>query len=298
MGTLRIALIGANGMLASMFRRTTPPTVQLYPFDLPQFDLTDHDQVRSLLFDLAPEIIINCAAFTQVDNCETQQSLAYAVNGAGPGVLAEVAREIQATLVHISTDFVFSGEKTTPYTEDDPTGPISVYGKSKLQGEQTIRESGLSQYYIVRTSWLYGPEGPNFVETMIRLAGEREVLGIVADQLGSPTSTYDLADAVWRLLALTDGARPRAEYGIYHYSNEGVCSWYDFTCEIVSQLHQFDQKLVVKTINPIATTDYPVPAGRPAYSVLSKEKITQQIGLKVPAWQVSLHHYLQERFNA
>ena len=196
-----IAIIGANGMLASMLCQGAPESVDLHLFDLPELDLTDGEQVRKTLTAVNPDVVINCAAFTQVDACETQREIAFQVNGEGPGHLATVARKIGAVLVHISTDFVFSGGGTIPYVEDDITEPISAYGESKLQGEQAILASGLTNYYIVRTSWLYGPNGPNFVETIIRLATEREELGIVADQFGTPTYTGDLVAAIWRLIS-------------------------------------------------------------------------------------------------
>ena len=291
-----IALIGANGMLASMLRATAPPSVTLHLLDLPEFNLTCCDDVRLCLRTLSPEIIINCAAFTQVDKCESERELAMSVNGDGPACLADVAYELNATLVHISTDFVFPGTHDTPYREDDSVGPLSVYGESKLRGEQGITDSRLQQYYIVRTSWLYGPNGANFVETMIRLAHEREELRIVADQIGTPTYTGDLAAALWRLLGLDESGRDAAPYGLYHYSNDGVCSWYDFTCEIVRWLNDKHEALAV-AIHPIATHEYPVPAVRPAYSVLSKAKIIRETGISVPPWQESLHGYLQQRAN-
>jgi len=296
MAKKEIVLIGANGMLASMLRKSAPQSVDLQLFDLPEFDITDAEQVDKTLTAIEPDVVINCAAFTQVDACETHQEIAFQVNGRGPGILAAVVRNIGAILVHISTDFVFSGVTNTPYLEEDPTAPLSVYGESKLQGEQAIFESGLTDYYIVRTSWLYGPGGSNFVETMIRLASERKELGIVADQIGTPTFTGDLAAAVWTLLGL-DGDRTIAAYGIYHYSNDGMCSWYDFTCEIIAQLREGDSK-VVETINPIATADYPLPATRPAYSVLNKEKIIRETGLSIPCWQDSLRTYMNMRLGA
>jgi len=302
----KIAIIGANGMLASMVRTTAPEFSQLHLYDLPDFNIANAEQVNTVLGELQPDVIINCAAFTQVDNCETQQELASAVNGQGPVHLAVAAKNFGAVLVHISTDFVFSGDATTPYREEAATDPLSVYGASKLQGEQAIVNSGLAEYYIVRTSWLYGPNGPNFVETIIRLATEREELGIVADQTGTPTYTADLANAIWTLLShVTRHSSPvtahastlAAPYGIYHYSNDGVCTWYDFACEIVRQLRDDNVSLKVKQIKPITTDEYPVPAKRPAYSVMSKQKIVAATGINIPPWQESLGKYLNGRFK-
>ena len=295
-----IALIGSNGMLATMLKRVFPASWEIHAFDLPEFDITNAAQVREVMVQLRPDVIINCAAFTKVDLCESEQETAFKVNGQGPGNLAKAAHQVGAVLMHISTDFVFAGDKTTPYTEDDAVGPQSVYGCSKLEGEQAIINSPLERYYIVRTSWLYGPGGPNFVETIARLAAEREELGIVADQRGTPTYTGDLAEAIIRLLSLeatphASPLTPQSPYGRYHFSNEGECTWYDFACEIVNQLRERGAHLNVKTIKPLRTEEYPVPAKRPSYSVLSKEKYTMAAGTQVPEWKQSLRKYFVNR---
>jgi dTDP-4-dehydrorhamnose reductase len=282
----KIALIGANGMLANAVQRLLPAGYALKLYDLPDFDLTNRSQVMALQND-PPDILLNCAAFTNVDGCENQRELAMAVNGEGPGLLAELAQQIDAVLVHISTDFVFDGCKQSPYCEEDPTRPLSMYGKSKLAGEQQIVQSGLKKFFIVRTSWLYGVGGNNFVETIIRLAQERGELKIVADQRGTPTWTDDLAAAIYALVK-TD------TFGIYHYSNAGECSWFDFATEIVRQL-RLAQPVKADQLLPIPTEGYPLPAERPRYSVLSKKKIQQLTGLAIPAWQDSLKHYFRQR---
>ena len=284
-----IALIGANGMLAAAIKKLVPDNYEVRSFNLPAFDLTNREQVLSLQ-EQPPAIIINCAAYTNVDGCEEQRELAMQVNGDGVGLLAELAQKIDAVLVHISTDFVFDGKKTSPYQEDDQPQPLSVYGKSKLSGEQKILQSGLTKYFIIRTSWLYGAGGNNFVETMIRLAKEKPELKIVADQHGTPTWTDDLATTIFTLLNLTN----HAPYGIYHYSNEGNCSWYEFSCEIISQIRA-SEELLIKDVLPISTEGYPLPAERPKYSVMSKEKIKQVTGLEIPSWQQSLQTYLTQR---
>ncbi len=276
-------------MLATAIQKLVPVDYQIKPYDLPDFDLTNREQVSSLR-EINPDIILNCAAFTNVDGCEGQVDLAMRVNGEGPGLLAELAKELGAVLVHISTDFVFFGDKNEPYFETDDARPLSVYGKSKLRGEQRILDSGLKKYFIVRTRWLYGAGGNNFVETIIRLAKEKPELKIVADQRGTPTWTEDLACAVFELLALPG---PSA-YGIYHYSNEGECSWFDFASEIVAQLRT-NQVVKVEQLLPIPTEGYPLPAERPKYSVVSKDKIKQATGLEIPAWQESLKAYLKLR---
>lgn len=303
----RIMLIGAKGMLARKVAEKASEQYTLIPLDLPEFDITDRARVLERISSLRPEVIINCAAFTQVDRCETEEVLANKVNGEAVGFLAEAAKTVDATLVHISTDYVFSGEQTRPYREDDPTGPQSAYGRSKLLGEQAIMSSGLEKYFIVRTSWLYGPGGNNFVETMIRLAKEREELQVVADQVGSPTYTGDLSEAILRLVT-SDKLRvtskksspvtrhPSLIFGLYHFANEGQCSWYEFAEEIIALARKHGEPVVTQRIVPITTGEYPLPAKRPDYSVLSKEKYKTATGARIPDWRESLRTYFQERF--
>ncbi|MEA3359970.1 MAG: dTDP-4-dehydrorhamnose reductase [Thermodesulfobacteriota bacterium] len=289
----RLALIGANGMLASAVNRLAPDRYKIIPFDLPDFNLTDHDLVLKSFRKAKPKVIVNCAAYTDVDGCESEEELAKQVNGNGPGHLAYVAREIGATLVHISTDFVFDGGKKEPYVEDDPTNPQSAYGRTKAFGEHSILDSDLKEYFIVRTSWLYGPDGKNFVDTIIRLAKQRDKLRIVSDQIGTPTYTEDLTQAIFSLLSLNH-PHPSSltPYGTYHFSNEGECTWYGFAKEIIGQLKEQGEPLKVTEIVPIKTEEYPLPAKRPAYSVLSKEKIKSATGMKIPGWKDSLEKYL------
>lgn len=296
----RLLLIGAKGMLARKVAEKASREYTVIPLDLPEFDMTDRARVLDQILSLRPEVIINCAAFTQVDRCETEEVLSNKVNGEAVGFLAEAAKTVDATLVHISTDYVFSGEQTSPYCEDDPTGPQSAYGRSKLLGEQAILASGLEKYFIVRTSWLYGPRGNNFVETMIRLAKEREELWVVADQVGSPTYTGDLAEAIFNLLVLVDVPHasrltPHRPFGLYHFADEGQCSWYEFAEAIIALARKHGEPIVTQRIVPITTGEYPLPAKRPAYSVLSKEKYIQATGASVPDWRQSLGKYFLER---
>jgi dTDP-4-dehydrorhamnose reductase len=324
---MKLALIGSNGMLARKVRELAPAHYEVVGFDLPEFDLTDREQVLAEITRLQPAVIVNCAAFTNVDGCETQEELATRVNGAGPGYLAAAAQAVGAVLVHISTDYVFAGDKGTPYLETDPTRPLSAYGRSKLVGEQAIVASGLTRYFILRTSWLYGPGGKNFVETMLRLAAERDELRVVADQIGSPTYTGDLAVAIYNLLKavtrddeavtrhalLVTGSASEPPvtrhpspilnhpspvtdlFGLYHFSNQGETSWYGFAAEIISQARQQGELLRATRVVPIATSDYPLPAPRPAYSVFSKEKYLAATGAIIPDWRESLAFYLRER---
>lgn len=282
-----VALIGANGMLAAAIKKLAPQDFRLQCYDLPEFDLRQRSQVFALAAS-APDIILNCAAFTNVDGCETERELAFAVNGEGAGLLAEFAEQTGAILVHISTDFVFDGGKTTPYLETDQPGPLSAYGQSKLFGEQRIHQLGLKRYFLVRTGWLYGRGGKNFVETILRLASEKERLTVVADQLGTPTWTEDLARALFALLR-------SEQFGIYHYSNAGECSWYDFACAIVDQAKETGLPVRVEELLPVSTDAYPLPAVRPKYSVLSKEKISAVPGVVIPLWTESLKNYFLMR---
>jgi dTDP-4-dehydrorhamnose reductase len=287
---VNLALIGANGMLARKVLELAPVRYAVHGFDLPEFDLADERLVRTALTVLRPAVIVNCAAYTNVDGCESEADTAFRVNGEGPGVLARVAREIGATLVHISTDYVFSGEGSRPYREEDAPAPRSVYGRSKLAGEEAIAASGLERYFIVRTSWLYGPGGKNFVETMVRLAQEREELRVVADQVGSPTYTGDLAAALFSLLALEERGIA-VPYGRYHFADQGSCSWHGFAEAIVAQARVCGEELRVQRVTPITTADYPLPAPRPAYSVFDTERYRRATGKAIPPWRESLEHY-------
>lgn len=283
----RVVLIGASGMLGTMVQATVPDAYELVPLSRHDLDIRDRDGVLEKLTRFAPDVIVNCAAFTDVDGCESETELADAVNAAGPGNLALAAKRLGAVLVHVSTDYVFDGTGSRPYTEEDPVAPRSAYGRSKLMGEEAIPASGLKEYFIVRTSWLYGPGGKNFVETMLRLAREREELRVVADQVGSPTYTRDLALAIYRLLSTRS-------YGIYHFSDEGSCSWHEFASEIIRQYGRLEA-LRVRSVIPIRTQEYPLPAERPRYSVLSKEKYAAATGARIPDWRESLSAYLKSK---
>lgn len=295
---IKFLLVGGNGMLARKIAASAPSEYQITSVDLPDFDITDQAQVCSVIEAFRPEIIINCAAYTNVDGCETEQVLANRVNGTAVGYLAEAAKAIDAVLVHFSTDYVFDGKQKRPYLESDPPCPQSVYGHSKLLGEKELQASGLKKFFIVRTSWLYGPGGNNFVETILRLAAERVELRIVSDQVGTPTYTGDLANAVFRLLKAADRRARITDhppFGIYHFSNEGQCSWYQFAKEIVTMAEKRGIALRVKNILPINTVEYPLPAKRPAYSVFDKSRYKTATGAEIPAWRDSLKVYLSER---
>lgn len=239
-------------------------------------DIMNPVAVMNLVQSVKPEIIINCAALTAVDLCESEGDLAYRINGLGPKNLAMAANEMEAKLVHISTDYVFNGESDVPYKEEDIPSPKSMYGSSKYQGEEFVKKY-CSQYFIVRTAWLYG-NGKNFVKTMLRLADEKNEIRVVDDQYGCPTSAIELAKAIIKLMETN-------EYGIYHGVCEGVTSWYNFAKEIF-RLSNKDVKLI-----PIETSEYPTPAKRPAYSVLENNKL-KELGIYLKPWKEALKEYI------
>jgi dTDP-4-dehydrorhamnose reductase len=235
--------------------------------------------------------IINCAAYTAVDRAEEEEEAATLINGDGAGYLAVLAKERGARLIHLSTDYVFDGTKSEPYREDDVVRPLSAYGRSKLKGEEAVRASGC-RHVIIRTAWLYGTAGPSFVHTMLRAMNERDELNVVSDQIGSPTYTRDLAEAVLAFIE-KDGAAD----GLYHYSDEGRISWYDFALKTYSIGREAGLVSRQCRINPIVSAAHPTRARRPAFSLLSKEKIKRTLDLTVPLWEDSLRRFLTEDFR-
>lgn len=274
---MNILVTGAEGQLGRSFQKISQNHSEhnfLYT-DLPETDITNKKALNTLVKKHTIDVIINCAAYTAVDKAETEKELAYHINAYGSKILSEVAKENNLKLVHISTDYVFDGTTTVPIKESYPTNPKGVYGQSKLEGELKIA-SAACDAVIIRTAWLYSEFGNNFVKTMLRLGKEKDTLSVVYDQVGTPTYATDLALAVMQII--DNGFNG---YHLYHYSNEGVLSWYDFAYEI------FALSGMKVHINPIESNQYPTPAKRPAYSVLSKEKI-KNIGIKVPYWKESL----------
>jgi len=244
--------------------------------------------------------IINCSAYTAVDKAEEDEEACWRLNVTGAENLAKLAAEIGATLVHLSTDYVFDGKgiagthgNLRPYLETDPTGPQGVYGRTKAEGETRIAES-CRNHLILRTAWLYGGTGPSFVHTMLRLMNSKDALGIVADQFGSPTWTGDLAAVILAIIGKSDGPNSRVEFGVYHVSGEGQCSWFDFAAAILSggTAHGLLDPARKVTLNPLTTEQYPTKAKRPAWSVLSKDKLKSAFGLTLPSWQDSLKTFL------
>lgn len=280
---MNILVTGANGQLGNEMRVVAAEQKQLvYHFtDVAELDICNEQAVERFVAENAIDCIVNCAAYTNVNKAEEDAVLCDKLNHLAPANLARVAAKYRIGLLHVSTDYVFNGEHHVPYREDDATCPNSVYGTTKLAGEEAIRTIH-SEAVIIRTAWLYSSFGNNFVKTMLRLGKEREELGVVFDQIGTPTYARDLARAIQHIIG--SDVVP----GIYHYSNEGVCSWYDFTKAI------FDLAgISTCCLKPLHTDEYPTPAARPHYSVLDKTKIKQTYGVEVPHWIDSLRECMK-----
>jgi dTDP-4-dehydrorhamnose reductase len=244
-----------------------------------ELDITDFDKVKNIIREIKPDVVINAAAYTNVDDCETNQEKAFNVNAIGAKNLAIVCEDINAKLVHISTDYVFSGIGSKPFKENDETSPQSVYGKSKSMGDDFVREIS-SKYFIVRPSWVYGYNGKNFVYTILKAAKERGSLKVVNDQKGNPTNVEDIAHHVLKLITTE-------EYGIYHCSGHGECSWYDFACKIV------ELAKISCIVSPCTTDEYPSPTKRPAYSALDNEKLRSTVGDEMRKWEDALKVFIE-----
>ncbi len=288
-----ILLIGTTGQVGSELNKILPDLGNLVGVDREKMDLSNPEMIRERIKQIQPDIIVNAAAYTAVDKAETEIELAEKVNGLAPQVIAEETQKLGAKLIHISTDYVFDGHKNTPYLEEDLTNPLGIYGKTKLAGEAAIRQSS-ANYCILRTAWVYGTYGKgNFVKTMLRLGKEREQLKVVMDQVGTPSWAKDIARAIASLIPKFSEQQEVKE--TYHFTNSGVCSWYDFAVAIFEEATKLGYALKIKEVIPITTAEYPTPAKRPAYSVLSNQKITQVLGYYPPHWRESLQEMLQEQ---
>lgn len=276
----RILITGSNGQLGSELRTLSAehPDWTFYFTDVAELDITDREATRDFIECNGIEVVVNCAAYTAVNKAESDPDKCNLLNHIAPGYLAEAAEAVGATMIHISTDYVFDGNEHTPYTEDDRTNPCSVYGRTKLLGEEAVIRS-CAGAMVIRTAWLYSTYGNNFVKTMLRLGHERTELGVVFDQVGSPTYAKDLAGAILHIIG--KGSVP----GVYHYTDEGVTSWYDFTRTI----HRIAGIDTCK-VRPLRSEDYPSPVARPHYSVLDKQKIRETFGLEIPWWEDSLRN--------
>ena len=275
-----VLVTGASGQLGQslQFIASQYTEMQFIFASSQDLDITDEGRVFSFFDKNKINFCINAAAYTAVDKAESDQEKAYLVNVTGPKNLAIACKKNNATLIHISTDFVFDGTANTSYLESDLTNPIGVYGQTKLDGEKEVA-SNCSKYFIIRTSWVYSQFGNNFMKTMLRLSQDRTELNVVSDQIGTPTNAVDLAKAILEIISNT---KQVANYGIYNFSNEGQCSWYDFAKEI------FKINNVNINVNPIPTEAYPTPAKRPKYSVLDKSKIKSTFGIIIKNWQEAL----------
>ena len=276
---MKVLVTGANGQLGNELRELSGEYNQLeFLFtDEAELDITNETKIFELFETFRPEVVINCAAYTAVDKAETEEQTAYLINSTAPGLLSKASAKYGTLLIHISTDYVFDGKSWLPYSEDVPINPLSVYGKSKAAGEEAVHKTAKNAF-IIRTSWLYSSFGNNFVKTILRYAKERGFLNIVFDQIGTPTYARDLAKTV---LEIIPSALKSSGVTVYHFSNEGVISWYDFAKAIVE-----DANLNCK-IYPINSSDYHQKAPRPFYSVLNKSKIKEKFSIDIPYWRES-----------
>ncbi len=283
-------LIGNKGMLGSEVEKLLVSNELPFICSDLEVDITDENSLRSHINEKGKEVewIVNCSAYTAVDQAEEEPEKAFKVNSNGVFNLAQMAKTLNATLIHVSTDYVFDGKKQSPYLENDEPNPVGVYGKSKWQGDQHIIRN-LNKYFIFRTAWLYGKNGQNFVNTMLQLFERRDTVRVVSDQWGSPTYAKDLAGTIVDLIR-----NSRVEYGIYHYSNLGRISWYDFAKKILEIA--LCEGIIHKTVElvPITTTEYPTKATRPKNSCLSKEKIMKTFGQSIRSWEEALEEYIIE----
>lgn len=285
----RILIVGAAGQVGRELQRSFAGAGELVCYTRKEVDLAIEDQVREMVRDTAPDIILNAAAYTAVDRAETESELAMAINARAPGFLAEEAAKRNILLVHYSTDYVFDGTKQGPWVETDEPNPLNVYGSSKLAGEQAIQRVG-GKYLIFRTSWVYGPHGNNFLLTMLRLGQERDQLNVVDDQVGSPTTSIEIADATRKIVdGVAAGTYGEAAdwAGIYHMTCSGATSWCGFAKAIFNQPNGILGGRR-PSVNPIPSTDYPTPALRPRNSLLSNSRLEERFGMKLAPWKSAL----------
>lgn len=280
---MNVLITGANGQLGNEMRVVAKQYTEVdFVFtDVEELNICNADEVDSFVKNLLPDYIVNCAAYTAVDKAETDIDLCRAINCDAVKNLGIAAQKYKAKVIHVSTDYVFDGTNNVPYTETMPTNPQTIYGKTKLEGEKALL-SICNTSFIIRTSWLYSSFGNNFVKTMLRLGNEQDSINVVFDQVGTPTYAADLANAIWEIITSKN-----TDYGVYHFSNEGVCSWYDFTTAIFRLTNTNCQ------VFPIESSEYPTKTPRPLYSVLNKRKIKSTFAVSIPHWEVSLQKCLQ-----
>lgn len=282
---MKILLLGSNGQVGWELQRSLSPLGELIVCDRQRANLEDFDGLRLLIESTSPAVIVNAAAYTAVDRAESEPGKAFLINGEAVGVIAQSAKKLGAHFVHYSTDYVFDGSKEDPYFESDPVSPLNVYGQSKLAGEEAITKSGCD-YYIFRTSWVYGQHGNNFLKTILRLAQERDELKIVGDQYGAPTSAEFIADVTAHVMkTLRDGQNHKS--GTYHLTASGKTNWFEFAKYILTQARQkgLTTKLIPDNISMISSEEYPIFAERPKNSELNLDKISKEFGLTMPNWK-------------
>lgn len=286
---MKLLITGCNGQVGTeLTRQSRRPGWVLKAVDRDDLDITDLKAVNRAVAAFMPDVVINAAAYTAVDNAEHDRAAAFAVNRDGPKNLAVACAELSIPLVHYSTDYVFDGSKFDGYVEDDPVAPLGVYGESKLEGELAVQEL-CSKYLILRTSWVFSPHGNNFVKTMLRLASEREVLGVVADQFGKPASAAEIARMTLAMLSGAEG-----NWGIYHLAQPDATSWCGFAEAIFEEARRKNMVLKLVHLNAIATSDYPTPAKRPANSNLCCDKLESTFGVRIRSWRESLEEVMRE----
>ncbi len=282
---MNILVTGANGQLGQEMQRLSTVSPNNYLFtDVAELDITDAGAVRQAVEQNAVDVIVNCAAYTNVERAEEDEAVAEAINCNAVKNLADAAAATGATLIHVSTDYVFDGTGHLPYTEEAATSPLGAYGRTKLAGEKAVQKSGC-KHLIFRTAWLYSEYGNNFLKTMLRLTGEKEHINVVFDQVGSPTYAGDLAMTIFSII---EGGYFAGNEGLYHFTNEGVCSWYDFAVEIAAAVGHDKCRIM-----PCHTSEFPTKAARPAYSVLDKTKIKTTFGVEIPHWRESMIYCLK-----
>jgi dTDP-4-dehydrorhamnose reductase len=290
---MKLLIIGHKGQLGFELVKQAPKAGFEYDaVDLPEIDITNKAQINELIEKSKPSLVVNAAAYTAVDKAETEAELAFKVNRDGAGNIAKACAEANnIPLIHISTDYVFDGQKASPYFENDPVCPIGIYGKSKEEGERAVR-AALGKHIIIRTAWLYGVHGHNFVKTMLKLGQEREVLRVVADQRGCPTSAADLAEAILSV-AMQSLLVASPNWGTYHYCGQGITTWHEFT-EKILELAKLYTEIKTRKVEAITTAEYPTPAKRPMYSALDCSKIAKNFNIIPKPWQKSLKTVIDE----
>lgn len=292
---MKLLVIGSSGQLGwEICRQGKERKLEIIPFDIPEIDITDRDSLIDTLTPLCFDVLVNCSAYTAVDKAESDQVTAYAVNRDGPGYLAEICSERNIPIIHVSTDYVFSGETDSCNMETDLVEPKGVYGRSKAEGEARVRDIA-GKHLIIRTSWLYGVHGNNFVKTMLRLGREREELKVVADQHGCPTFAADLAEAIMDIISLYNKNGDIA-WGTYHFCGSGSTTWYGFASKIFEIAGAFEN-LKVKKVTPIETSEYPTPAERPKNSIMDCSMLRGCFNINPPEWEKSLEQMMERYYR-